>query len=275
MELLTLPNPISNHNVFRAVASVQSSTDRVSWHAYGPCEVSGSDQFACHNAASSAPRVVHLLELGYPAAVPRFVVAVVFNPINLVLRRARPHIVKEVLKRLSPSITDRDATTTVVLEPSCCWSVTAIEYGSPGFVFTAEFATCRVPMCQIPRTQHIAQKATTTLDASALQAIRGRHATSATIAQAAPTNVFHLEATNCCGFDALHDRQSPKTLASKIFRVNQRWRVFSGFTRPALSYATRNCVSVNGHLLDYTPDPFKPLPMRIYRTGVQSHQHAH
>ncbi len=58
--------------------------------------------------------VSHLLLSRRPAAVARLVVPVVVDPVDLMfLRRTWPHVGKEVLERVHPTVANRDATATV------------------------------------------------------------------------------------------------------------------------------------------------------------------
>ena len=66
----------------------------------------------------SATGISHLLSLCCPAAIAWLVVAVIVNPVNRVgLTWLSSHVIQEVLKRLTPSATDRNASPSVSVIP--------------------------------------------------------------------------------------------------------------------------------------------------------------
>jgi hypothetical protein len=72
-----------------------------------------------------------------PSAILRRIISIVVDSINGVfLAGLISHIVKEVLKRMSPPITNGDSTTTVVREPFVFFSVAPVPHARPRSVFS-------------------------------------------------------------------------------------------------------------------------------------------
>lgn len=60
--------------------------------------------------------ILHLFISGSPSTISRFVVSIIFNPVNRMFRcRSLSHVRQERAERPSPSVTNRDAPPTVVL----------------------------------------------------------------------------------------------------------------------------------------------------------------
>lgn len=109
---------------FRTVASIK---------VVGSFNVKLSNQLGISERYLRLTTVAHLLRARCPAAIAWFVVAMLIRPaIWRVLRSWSPsHIGQKGRKRLAPTITDRDATTTVVSKIFPVWVVAALHHIRP------------------------------------------------------------------------------------------------------------------------------------------------
>lgn len=85
--------------------------------------------------------IVHLLFSRCPAAIARFVVAVVINPIKRHPLWLNAHIFKEVSKAIQPSIADRNTTPTVVREKFIAWVKASLFDTTPRIISLASRKT--------------------------------------------------------------------------------------------------------------------------------------
>ena len=97
----------------KTVYSTLSTTIKRSFAAAAPLSKSFSNSINCYLAIVSF--VVRLFVTGCPFAIARFVVTVVVDPFNRrAMRRALPHVVIKVSKRLNPSVADNDTSRAVI-----------------------------------------------------------------------------------------------------------------------------------------------------------------
>jgi len=96
------------------------------------------------------PTIARLLTLCRPAAIRRFVVAVIVDAVQRVAnRRLRPHVGKEGVKTASPAIAHADTTPAVVRIAARRGGVTAGQCSTPGAIFRRLPSMTPVPVAQV------------------------------------------------------------------------------------------------------------------------------
>lgn len=89
-----------------------------------------------HESRLVLSSVAGLLLNGGPAAIARFVVAIVIDSINLAFQAwSFAHVLKKPLKGLSPRIADGNASSAIVFISGCVWIFTPPNHRPPGMIF--------------------------------------------------------------------------------------------------------------------------------------------
>jgi hypothetical protein len=90
------------------------------------------------------PAIVHLLKLSSPAAVARLVVAIIVDAIKgVLLAGPRPHVIVEVLERVSPAATDLNTPPAVVGIRFVPWRRASLNHSRPCLIFGCAGLTVR------------------------------------------------------------------------------------------------------------------------------------
>lgn len=165
----------------------------------------------------SVTAIACLLFIGRPAAVARFVVAVVIYTINgMVGTSPRPHVGKEILKRLSPSFANYDATTAIVTVSRIRLVVATGDHGPPNVVFRQSVLPS-ISMLVVQDHEPLSPNAATRRCAASSQIDATHNCGLSTVARAIPVCRFFLNA-----FRAINNYESPKTLSSDVNESNAR-----------------------------------------------------
>jgi len=130
---------------FDGPAPVSAVGNNAAIYAGNPCPLYERPRFAIEGDCAVCSRVVCLLAQGGPAAVFRRVIAVIVNAIQRKTRQRISHICVERLKAIAPSITDGDASSTIVGKRVAAWIKAAVFHVQPRSVnFREALSVCSV-----------------------------------------------------------------------------------------------------------------------------------
>jgi hypothetical protein len=191
-------------------ASTEASVDRACAVPSPPSpfmQVRGLAESGEHHVAAL---VGPLLSHRRPSAILWRVWAVVVNSVDGVLgRRARPHVLKERLKAVSPAVADDNAAPAVVREGLVARGVASLAHTTPCRVFGSVPPVDRVPMCGLPSPSQLALTTSARLRGPVLERLAMALSRASTVA---PTEPFRASINR----SAFHNDKATESLSGKI-----------------------------------------------------------
>jgi len=155
-----------------------------------------NDMRCSANTTSTLSPIIRLLLACSPTTVARFVVSVVINAVQFVIRcwlRPSSHISEKVFKRITPALADYNPAPTVISVTRRCHTVASVLHGPPSLVFRAVFLS----VCSTALTCNLSTQASTTQFVSPSQCgASGDNVCCSAIARARPLNQLPLISTS-------------------------------------------------------------------------------
>ena len=206
----------------------------------------GCDALAVYEPVDVIALVVGLLDSIHPSTVVRFVMAVWIDAVDLIVSWARPHVIKEVLKRLKPSFADGDTSAAIVRKHPAFWSKAAVLHRSPCVELAARLVASRVTVSQKPLSLKTPSDTPAAPAASCQsQVISRADRSSAAVASALPLMVLRAVWVFFVACE-LHNNKAPKSLPHHIRQWSLRRLVLRILQGPTLSKS-----SCDGHWMHW------------------------
>ena len=171
-------------------------------------------RFSVKRQPNIGPCVIRLRNYVSPAAVARLVVAFVVDAVKRVIRRSRPHIGIEGLKRVAPAIAQANAATAVVLIAIRARVVATAFQRPPSLVFAA----IRAAMLRKPFLSAVTSEATATLSPPHAQRLGSGARHLPAIAHAIPYGYLLSAAVSAVNSGSFEYDEVAKSLACEIDR---------------------------------------------------------
>jgi hypothetical protein len=172
--------------------------------------------------------VLALFDVGRPAAVARFIVAVGINPVQRCSVWSLAHVGEEGAEIEVPSVAHRNATPSVLCEMRIAGLVAPALCGGPGTVRRCESGPCGRAVLQIPCDRRVSFLAAATLCwSTTAQGLRGQYYPVATVAPTLPRHTFEVRRS------LTFNEESANSPSGEI---DKRWHI-SNFTLSRLSQA--------------------------------------